>query len=63
MLLLAELLSRQLCTLDTVGNLLESNVSREVWTAMLRLDINTEWRESAVIGRAQLVNRNVFGGL
>jgi hypothetical protein len=63
LLLLLQLLSRQLRALDTVGDLLESNVSSEVWTAMFRLDIDTEWRESAIIGGAQLINRNIFGGL
>ena len=61
-LLLAECLSRQLRALDTVRDLLEGNVSCEVWAAMFRLDIDAERRESAVIGCAQLIDWDVFGG-
>lgn len=38
--LFAQFLPRHSGTLDSVGDLLESNVSCEVWTAMLRLDID-----------------------
>jgi len=59
-LLNAKLLTRHLHTLDPVRDLLERDIASEVWTSMLRLDVDREGREPTVIGRSELVFRNVF---
>jgi hypothetical protein len=55
--------ARHPSTLHSIGNLLESNLSRNIRTAMLRFNIDAEGTESTVIGSAQLIFGDVFACL
>src|ERR1700733_2823455 len=56
----AKLLTCYLCAFDPVSDLLECNLSCEIWTPMLWFDINAERTESTIIRGAELIRRNVL---
>ena len=63
-LLCSQLLTCQLRALDSIGNLLKCHISCKVRTlTVLWLNIDGKRRESAVIRRAQLVDRDILGSL
>lgn len=56
----SELLTGQLHALNAVGDLLESDIPGEIGRAVLRLDVNTEGAETAVISGTELVHGDVL---
>src|SRR5277367_3025978 len=61
-LLDAQLFRSHRRALHAIGDLLEGDVPGRVWRAVIRLDVHGKRRESAVVGSAELVLRDIFGG-
>jgi hypothetical protein len=58
----AELLGRHFGSGNAVCYLLERDVARIVRRAVIGLGVDAEWREATIVGRAEALLVDIFGG-